>query len=151
MSQDAFGLRVGVYGLTVRGDAAGKSILLCRLAEHVPWGGHWTLPGGGMDFGEQPVDTLHREVGEETGLRIVGAPRLLFSRSHVRPENRWMSVQIVYAAALEPGRPQVVEEDGSTAAVEWVPLDGIDAIPTVGLVDAALAWWNEHEPENAPS
>lgn len=46
-------------------------ILLCRLAPHLErWAGRWTLPGGGLDFGESPEAAAVREVEEETGLRI---------------------------------------------------------------------------------
>ena len=30
--------------------------------------GSWTLPGGGLDFGEDPEAGALRELGEETGL-----------------------------------------------------------------------------------
>jgi putative (di)nucleoside polyphosphate hydrolase len=30
--------------------------------------GHWQLPQGGLERGEQPVEALWRELGEETGL-----------------------------------------------------------------------------------
>ena len=32
--------------------------------------GHWTLPGGGIDFGEDPEDAVVREFIEETGLTV---------------------------------------------------------------------------------
>jgi 8-oxo-dGTP pyrophosphatase MutT (NUDIX family) len=43
----------------------------------------WWLPGGGIDFGEAPEDTLVREFLEETGLRV-GNPELLGVTSDVR-------------------------------------------------------------------
>ena len=43
-------------------------ILLARIAPGYPGAGSWTLPGGGIDWGEHPEDAMHRELYEETGL-----------------------------------------------------------------------------------
>jgi 8-oxo-dGTP diphosphatase len=46
-------LRVSAYALLVQD----QKILLCRISEQVPMAaGRWTLPGGGIDFGEHPAD-----------------------------------------------------------------------------------------------
>jgi 8-oxo-dGTP diphosphatase len=47
---------------------AGK-VLLARRA-HAPWQGRWGTPGGFSEEGEHPVETVEREVLEETGLRV---------------------------------------------------------------------------------
>jgi 8-oxo-dGTP diphosphatase len=44
-------------------------ILLVRRA-HTPGRGFYSLPGGRVEFGESLHTALHREVDEETGLRI---------------------------------------------------------------------------------
>ncbi|OHA89711.1 MAG: hypothetical protein A2741_02040 [Candidatus Zambryskibacteria bacterium RIFCSPHIGHO2_01_FULL_43_27] len=33
-------------------------------------GGWWELPGGGLDWGENPIDGLRREIREEMGLEV---------------------------------------------------------------------------------
>lgn len=33
--------------------------------------GKWELPGGGLDFGEKPLEALSREIKEEMGLEIL--------------------------------------------------------------------------------
>ncbi|MEM6252301.1 MAG: NUDIX domain-containing protein [Cyanobacteria bacterium P01_D01_bin.156] len=59
--------RVSAYGLVMKAE----HILLCRVSKALPlWQGQWTLPGGGINFGEAPEDAMVREVTEETGLLV---------------------------------------------------------------------------------
>ncbi len=65
----------GVDGLTlsgsVAGTAGGPAVLLTRrtagLRAHA---GQWALPGGRVDDGERPIDTVRRELHEELGLDL---------------------------------------------------------------------------------
>ena len=60
--------RLAAYALVV--DAG--HLLLTQLSERVAGGaGRWTLPGGGVDPGEAPVDGAVREVHEEAGQVVV--------------------------------------------------------------------------------
>ncbi len=59
--------RIGAYGLCR--DDAGR-VLLARNSELSTFPGLWTLPGGGVEQGEHPDDTVVREFAEETGLSV---------------------------------------------------------------------------------
>ncbi|GAA2298553.1 NUDIX domain-containing protein [Streptomyces kunmingensis] len=117
--------RVSAYALVVR---EGR-VLLARLADNSPVfaPGLWHLPGGGIDHGEQPTEALERELREETGLELVDA-RLLDSRAYTvrRGGVHWHLIALFYAVELKGDVPEVVEVEGTTEAVEWLPLAGLD-------------------------
>ena len=48
---------------------AGERILLARRS-YAPWKDAWGSPGGFCERGEHPIETVEREVLEETGLRV---------------------------------------------------------------------------------
>ena len=45
-------------------------ILIVQRAATDSGGGTWECPGGKIDFGEQPEDSLKREIEEEPGLTV---------------------------------------------------------------------------------
>ena len=57
---------LGVYGLIIEND---KILLIKKVSG--PYDGLLDLPGGTMEFGERPVETLKRELKEEVGISIL--------------------------------------------------------------------------------
>ncbi|GEP33813.1 hypothetical protein NSZ01_15810 [Nocardioides szechwanensis] len=137
--------RVAAYAVILRDGC----ILLSRLAPRLSRGELWTLPGGGLDHGEDPREAVVREVYEETGLPVtVGETARTFSLHlpdtwrHGRRANAH-SLRIVYEGwvPVDAPEPHVVEVGGSTVDAAWHPVAGVldGSVPTVSLVREALA------------
>jgi 8-oxo-dGTP diphosphatase len=124
--------RVAAYALAVRDGARGQEVLLTRNSARGPHPGTWTLPGGGIDHGEEPRETVVREVREETGLSCTPGDVLDVGSTHFEgtaPSGRredFHALQIVFAAEVSSGEPRVVEVGGTTDAAAWVPVADLD-------------------------
>jgi 8-oxo-dGTP pyrophosphatase MutT (NUDIX family) len=139
-------LRVAAYAICVRDE----QILLARWVAR-DGARRWTLPGGGMDHREDPLETVVREVDEETGYRCEPV-RLLGIDSVTRVYPRKLGtfadfhgLRIVYEGRITGGelRP---ETGGSTDLAAWHPLHAVGALDRVELVDAGLELWRERPP-----
>jgi 8-oxo-dGTP diphosphatase len=129
-------VRLAAYAWCERDDA----VLLTRVAPHGPGGGLWTLPGGGLDFGEAPAEGAAREVREETGYAValgelLGVRSAVLEPAETVSGHRVQTVGIVYRGEVVGGEP-IAEYDGSTDLAAWIPFRELDALPSVDL----LAW-----------
>ena len=62
--------RIAAYGVC---RTAADEVLLVRHSPHSGTPGVWSLPGGAVDHGENPNDTVVRETAAETGLSVAVA------------------------------------------------------------------------------
>ena len=121
--------RVAAYAVLTQD---GK-VLLTRMSDRTRIPGRWTLPGGGIDHGEDPREALVREVYEETGLRVVPGQLADVHSSHfVGPRSDGLvedyhGIHLIFRASLAPEsvgvEPRVVEVDGSTDLAAWSDRD----------------------------
>ena len=132
-------LRVAAYAVCIED---GK-LLVARYIGH----GHqqWTLPGGGIEHGEDPFDAVVREVEEETGY-IADVEHLLgihsARRRYPRPRGAFAdhhAIRVFYTARIRGGELRH-EVGGSTDTAAWVPLNNLDrqATERADLVDIGL-------------
>lgn len=131
-------VRVAAYALAF----ADSSVLLVRIAPGEAGAGMWTLPGGGLEWGERPEEALHREVFEETGLAagivgLLGVDSAVVPRGVPPSPDALHSVRIVYRVECR-GEPRVTEVGGSVDAARWVPLAEVAGLPVVDRVRYAL-------------
>ena len=132
--------RVAAYAVVLDDDGR---LLLCRLSADELYPGWWTLPGGGIDFGEDPRQAALRELTEETGLtgEVVSLAEV---ESFARPDFadpdgplRFQAIQVIYRVRLTGGALRD-ETDGSTDRAAWFTRIELDALPLVGLAEVGL-------------
>ncbi len=120
--------RVAAYAVCVRDD----HLLLAQLSHLTGWPGAWTLPGGGIDHGEEPRSAVVREVREETGLAVEVGALLDVDSVHFTghaPDGTledYHSVRLLFAGEVaDLAEPVVQEVEGSTMAAAWLALEDV--------------------------
>ena len=127
--------RIAAYGLLVQD----SRILLCRISPRLPdLAGQWTLPGGGLDFGEDPADAMVREVREEAGLdvRPTGIAAISSNRFDLE-DSEHHGVRIIYETQIVGGT-LTNEVGGTTDLCEWVTPAVANRLKLVGLAKIGL-------------
>lgn len=131
--------RVAAYVLCVRDGA----VLLSLLNDRTGSPGSWTLPGGGMEFGETPVEAARREVEEETGYIVEVGPQLFIETKSYEVgehgDHAWQSVRIVHTATVVGGELRHEVAGGTTDEARWISISELTNHPLVGLAQHAVS------------
>ena len=77
---------MGEFGIFVKSFVVYKrKVLTIQRSNYNGFGnGEWDIPGGGLQFGESPLECLEREIREEAGLTVC-IDRLLYALSVINP------------------------------------------------------------------
>jgi 8-oxo-dGTP diphosphatase len=119
--------------LTRQNDA----VLLVRQSGHDDPEPYWALPGGIVERGETLLETLVREVYEETGLRVIAVRQLIYLAQTVSPGSQ--STAFVFEVESWRGNLHV-HGDGFVSEAAFVPVN--EAIARL----KAISYRNMREP-----
>ena len=141
--------RVAAYAVIVDTSDDPERILLTWYngeGSHEPG---WSLPGGGVEYGETLEQAVVREVYEEAGYHVeVWAPLTTQAWGHRRGTSRstkpYKAVKVIFEATIVGGALGTLETGGSTDFAEWVALADLDApghSRRADVVDAGVEAW----------
>jgi 8-oxo-dGTP diphosphatase len=124
-------------------DDAGR-ILLARRAAEV-YQGAWDLPGGFVDDGEHPLDTIRRELREETGLEVEPLEFLgIWMDRYSEDESGPSTLNLYWRARVVSGEPEAADD---VSELRWFApheLPSADELAFRNVAEVLDAFRNEH-------
>lgn len=132
-------LAVGAVLLNEKGQ-----ILLVRNRGHNR--PHWSLPKGSCEEGEPLLETMSREVREETGLVVEMAELAFVTEWFVASRQEWY-LQFYFHARVVGGKLGVPEADEDVTQVQWVaPREVRQYMNYRPWVEPLFTWLEERRP-----
>lgn len=104
----------------------GRYLVLERGQE--PYRGHWELPGGFVEAGESPAESVRREIFEETGL-LVEEPSIIGAYTSRYGDNGKWTVDVAFHCQASPGDLSLSAESSDAA---WVSIEHMPPLAFAG-------------------
>ena len=118
-------LQVGVK-ILLKNAEAGLFLLVERSSKYPGIEDTWDIVGGRIVSGETLLDSLRREVKEETGLSIIGEPKVVAAQDILKDSKRHV-VRITYIGYTK-GEPCI---DSESKSYRWVIFDEFKKMPNL--------------------
>jgi ADP-ribose pyrophosphatase YjhB (NUDIX family) len=104
----------------------GRYLVLQRGQE--PYRGHWELPGGFVEAGERPDESLRREIFEETGLQVETPGIIGAYNSRYGDDGKW-TVDVAFHCQASSGDLKLSAESSDAA---WVTIEQMPPLAFAG-------------------
>lgn len=111
-------MRICALGFLVRN---GCVLLARRSLDRSFYPGVWDAPGGHVEAGESPSDTLSRELGEELGIQPLGIEHLLVLDEPNPNDYGPAEYHVFVVTAWRGGEPTL--SGGEHSALRWCTLE----------------------------
>ena len=110
---------LGVYGIIIKDD----KILLVKKSRGA-YTGMYDLPGGSIEHGEKPIETLKRELMEETGMEVIkanliDANSVLVNWIHNDQEENMHHIGIIYDVDVKAENNKTDADGLDSLGSEW--------------------------------
>ncbi|MFH0739958.1 MAG: NUDIX domain-containing protein [bacterium] len=114
-------------GIHIAIKRGGNFLILKKSVSDKDDAGHWDLPGGGIEFGEQPLETAIREAKEEAGIKVEITKILT---TWAMPYGRKWSIEVLLEGKYLSGNIKLSPEHSE---YKWVNKQELKAIRPKGL------------------
>jgi ADP-ribose pyrophosphatase YjhB (NUDIX family) len=105
----------------------GERYLVLKRGQE-PYRGRWELPGGFVEAGERPVESVAREIFEETGLRVEASRIIGAYNSRYGDAGKW-TVDVAFHCQAALGELSLSAESSDAA---WVSLEQMPTLAFAG-------------------
>ncbi|WP_052045289.1 NUDIX hydrolase [Caloranaerobacter azorensis] len=112
----------------------GEEILLLKRKDGSFGSGLWDIPGGKLEFGELPIESLEREIFEETSLKVKVIRPISIS-SGINETKTKQYITIVFLCDYQGGDIKLNDEHSE---YKWVSISKIDDLEKIYYVDEAI-------------
>ena len=125
-------MEIGIIIHTIIQNKSGEVLIIKRLASREVEPGKWDIPGGTLEWGEDPEVGAKREIMEETGL-TVGTLELFTHTSNIDQAKNKQFVRLIFRTDFNGGKIKLSakehdeyrwikpEEIGNFDAVDYMP------------------------------